>query len=197
LRILLVRHGRTAWNAQHRVLGRTDVPLDDVGEAQAARLPGAIGPVDAVWSSPLRRAVQTASTLGTPIPCAELVEMDQGELDGLGRPELLGRFGELVHRWRRDPAGIRLPGGETMEEVQQRGLTALTSVARAHHQGVVAVVTHQLVISATLCALHGEPLSSWTRFTVANTAWTVLEVGPLRVVSGPHDAHVSEGLPPG
>ena len=187
-----MRHGRTAWNAEHRVLGRTDLPLDAVGEAQAARLPPAIGPVDAVWSSPLRRAVQTALPLGAPRLCAELVEMDQGDLDGLGRAELLARFGDLVHRWRRDPAGIRLPGGETMEEVRDRGLAALRQVARANTGGTVAVVTHQLVISATLCALHGEPLSSWTRFTVPNTAWTVLGGEPVQVVSGPHHAHVTE-----
>jgi broad specificity phosphatase PhoE len=176
LQLLLVRHGQTEWNATRRVLGRTDIPLDATGEAQAARLRAALPPVGAIYASPLARARQTAAALGEPRLVPELVEMDQGELDGLDPSGLAEKFGELALRWRADPAGVRLPGGETMDEVQTRALAALHRIAEGHAPGeTVAVVTHQLVISAVLCALHGEPLASWRRFSHRNTAWSVVE----------------------
>ncbi len=179
------------------MLGRTDLPLDAVGRAQAAQLAGAIGPLDAVWSSPLLRAQQTAAAL---LPdCApgpvrlepDLTEMDQGELDGCGEAELRARFGDLLVRWRHDPGGLRLPGGETMDEVQVRALGALARVAAATPPGArIGVVTHQLVLSSALCALRGEPLTAWRTHNHLNTAWTEVRWStPVQVVAeriGPH-----------
>ncbi len=183
LKLYLIRHGQTEWNAARRVLGRTDIPLDDTGLAQAAALGERLGPVDATWSSPLARARQTAAALKGPPPTLleGLTEMDQGELDGLGEVELLARHGEILLAWRGDPTGVRLPGGETMDEVQARGLAALAHVA-AHSEGRVAVVTHQIVISAALCALAGEPLSRWRSHSHPNCAWTEIEWGPVPTI---------------
>ncbi len=179
LKLYLIRHGQTAWNAARRVLGRTDIPLDEVGLVQAASLGERLGAVDAVWSSPLARARQTAAALRGPAArlLDGLTEMDQGELDGLGETELMATHGPILLAWRTDPAGVRLPGGETMDEVQARGLEALAQVA-AGAEGRVAVVTHQIVISATLCALSGESLSRWRSHTHPNCAWTEIEWGP-------------------
>jgi broad specificity phosphatase PhoE len=195
LQLLLVRHGQTEWNATRRVLGRTDIPLDATGEAQAARLRGALPAVHAVYASPLARARQTAAVLGEPRLVPELVEMDQGELDGLDPAGLAEKFGELALRWRADPAGVRLPGGETMDEVRERALTALHRIAGEHGPGeTVAVVTHQLVISAVLCHLHGEPLASWRRFNHRNTAWSVVRwTEPPTVLSTDTAPHL-EGI---
>ncbi|MFZ5475585.1 MAG: histidine phosphatase family protein [Myxococcota bacterium] len=175
LQLLLVRHGQTEWNAARRVLGRSDVPLDETGRAQALRLRTALPPVRAVYASPLSRARETAAVLGEPTLMDGLAEMDQGELDGLDAAGLAARFGELATRWRADPAGIRLPGGETMDEVQDRALLALRAIAARHAEGeTVAVVTHQLVISAVLCGLRSEPLSNWRSYQHRNTAWSHL-----------------------
>lgn len=195
--LLLIRHGQTAWNADRRVLGRTDLPLDEVGLGQAAALAGVLGPVHTLWSSPLSRARQTAAALHpscAPAPAAvddDLTEMDQGELDGCGEAELRARFGSILSRWRDDPADLRLPGGETMSEVQVRGLRALGRIAAASAPGSrVAVVTHQLVLSSVLCALRGEPLSAWRTHNHLNTAWTEVVWAPAPVVLaekvGPH-----------
>jgi len=183
LKLYLIRHGQTAWNAARRVLGRTDIPLDEVGLAQATTLGARLGPVDVTWSSPLARARQTAAALQGPPPrvLEGLTEMDQGELDGLGEADLAERFGEILVAWRTNPGGVRLPGGETMDEVQARGLAAVAHVA-AHSEGRVAVVTHQIVISTTLCALAGEPLSRWRSHAHPNCAWTEIEWGQPPVV---------------
>jgi len=190
LRLLLVRHGQTAWNVQRRVLGATDVPLDDTGLEQAETLAAHLAPPDALWSSPLARARQTAEALaqrGSPPVTVRvdprLAEMNQGDLEGLGEMELSARFGDLLHAWRADPGGLRLPGGETMNETVERAIAALLHIARdeSAREGAagelrhVAVVTHQVVIEASVCGLLGEPLSRWQRHTLRNTAWTELE----------------------
>lgn len=177
LRLLLVRHGRTAWNVERRVLGRTDLPLDEVGLEQAAALPARIGAVDRVWSSPLLRARQTAQVLGEPALEPGLQEMDQGELEGLYGEEMAARHGELLRRWREDPTGVRLPGGEAMEEVQARAIAALYRIADESPPGAtVAVVTHQIVLGTICCALAGEGLVAWTRYSHHNCGWSEVVV---------------------
>lgn len=179
LRLLLVRHGRTAWNVERRVLGRTDLPLDDVGLEQAAALPARIGAVDRVWSSPLLRAQQTARVLGEPSVEPGLQEMDQGELEGLHGEEMAARYAELLARWRVDPTGVRLPGGEVMEEVQARAIAAIHRIVLdSPPEGTVAIVTHQIVLGTICCALAGEGLAAWTRYSHHNCGWTEVGVDP-------------------
>lgn len=197
VRVVFLRHGQTAWNAERRILGRTDVPLDDVGLAQAtlvgAALPAAGFRFDAVWSSPLTRARQTAERAGgvavngAPMLRVDpdLVEMDQGALEGLPASDLLRDHAELLARWRADPASLVLPGGERMQDVQARGLAALERIVTATRVEcidlpavTVLVVSHQLVISAVLCALAEVPLARWHTFTHRNTAWSEIRWRP-------------------
>jgi broad specificity phosphatase PhoE len=173
--LLLVRHGQTSWNIQRRVLGRTDIPLDDTGRAQARDLREVIGPVDVVWTSPLSRARETAALAfpaHTPRLHDDLTEMHQGDLEGLGADELMSRFGDLLGRWTADPGAVRLPGGETMAELQERALVALDSIAAATPGCRVAVVTHQLVLSVICCHLLATPTAAWRAHSHRNTAWT-------------------------
>ncbi len=174
--LLLVRHGQTSWNLNRRVLGRTDIPLDETGRRQAYDLSSVVGAVSALYSSPLSRARSTAE-LGFPDHTATLIddltEMHQGDLEGLEGHELGARYADLLAAWNADPGTVRLPGGETMAEVQQRAMRALSEVASRSAPGSrVAVVTHQLVISAVLTAVAGEPTSSWRTRTHPNTAWS-------------------------
>jgi broad specificity phosphatase PhoE len=181
MRIFLVRHGQTAWNAERRVLGRTDIPLDTLGRSQAAALAGVLPTPDAVYTSPLRRARETAAALSpTAIAVADLVEMDQGALEGLDATELAARHGPLVEAWREDPGAITLPDGESMHDLQRRGRSALAAIAadaRRELRGAarIAVVTHQLWLSAVLCDLAGDPLRRWRAWSHRNTAWAELE----------------------
>lgn len=187
VRVLLIRHGQTAWNAERRVLGRTDVPLDAVGMAQARRLAETLPRPSAVWASPLSRALDTARLLGAPRLDPDLLEMDQGELDGLDGATMLARFGPLLDAWNTSPDTVRLPGGETMAETQERGVRALARIAAEHRPGeVVAVVTHQILLASTLCGILGEPLSRWRSYTHKNTAWTELVLEPAPRVTRLH-----------
>ncbi len=179
------------------MLGRTDLPLDELGLTQAETVGPVLGHIDAIWSSPLQRARQTAAAILVNRPHLslqidpDLTEMDQGELDGLDEGGLRERFGTLLVDWAREPGGVRLPGGETLDEVQHRARGALERIAAASEPGArVVVVTHQLVMSSTLCGLRGEPLSAWRTHNHRNTAWSEIAWGPVPAVlaarQGPH-----------
>ena len=176
-RLLLIRHGQTAWNVERRFLGRTDLPLDAIGLDQAARLGRRFAgtPIAAVWTSPLARARQTAAPIGAALPEAGLVEMDMGELEGLSASLFAQRYPDLVVAWRDQPHAVRLPGGEVLADVQARGLEAVARIAATVAPGeTVAVVTHQLVLATVVCHHSGAPLSAFRTFMHRNTGVTTL-----------------------
>ena len=176
--LVLVRHGQTAWNAEQRFLGRSDIPLDDVGHGQAKALHAAIGrPFPLLYTSPLARASQTAAYLHAhPTPVPDLQELDQGELEGLSGEEAFRRYPDFFRAWRTDPTAMPCPGGEGLEECQARCVAAAHALVAAHPGEVVAAVAHQFVIASICCAATGSSLSVWRKWAVRNTAVTVLTV---------------------
>lgn len=176
LAVVLVRHGRTQWNAERRFLGRTDIPLDAVGQAQAYALALSMPAFTHVYSSPLSRALETARALHPePVAIHGLEELSQGHLEGLHREEAVARHPEFFAQWLQDPVAARVPGGETLQEVADRALRALQGVVRRHKGGeVIAVVTHQMVIATLLCGISDTPLSLWRTRAVDNASLTIL-----------------------
>ncbi|MCK6524959.1 histidine phosphatase family protein [Myxococcota bacterium] len=197
--LLLVRHGQTRANVERRFVGRTDVPLDDEGHRQAARLAARLKstPWTALYASPLARARQTAEALGdAPTLDDQLMELHQGELEGLDGPTAFARFPEVFSAWMSDPASAVIPGGEALPSCQARGVAALTRIARAHKPGPpVIVVSHQLLIVTTLLAALQEPLTGLRRLTQSNTALNLLgwsEAEGLRVWVQNDRAHLDD-----
>lgn len=185
--LFLVRHGQTRWNATHRFLGQTDIPLDEVGVAQAKRAAARLTepvprPLAGVYSSPLSRALETARAVrAEPIVLDGLAELDQGALEGLAAPEAFERFPDFFRAWAQDPAKVRVPEGESLPELVERAMGALSEIAARHEPGeVVGVYSHQMVISALTCVAHGVPLSSWRDHRVGNTHATALSWAPDR-----------------
>lgn len=154
--LYLVRHGETDWNAQRRIQGRTDIPLNDTGRAQARRAGELLArrEWDAVITSPLSRAVETgaiiAAELGLPVPDVDdrLVERDYGEAEGMDISEVDRRF----------PPGVDPVGRETPEQVVARAMAALLDIAEAHPGQSVVVVAHggliRQVLNATAPGVH-------------------------------------------
>lgn len=171
--VLLVRHGRTAWNATGRFLGRTDVPLDEVGRAQAAGLGARWRPrVTAVWCSPARRALETAGHLGDPTVIPDLAEVAHGALEGLTLAEGVAGFPDVFRAWDADPTRMRLPGGESLGDARDRAARVLDGL-RDGPPGLVAVVSHQLTLASLLATLEGAPLRDWRRYALppAGARW--------------------------
>jgi len=158
-RLLVVRHGRTEWNATARWQGRADIPLDESGMQQAAEAALALGTFDAIWSSPLQRAMRTAQIIGEILGIGpvstdpRLVETDVGPWEGLNREEVeAGWPGFLAAQQRPD-------GFESYDDAAARVLAALVDIADAHRGGEVLIVSHGGVMRAVRRALGaGDPL---------------------------------------
>lgn len=186
MRLILVRHGETEHNRQQLTLGRFDVPLNDRGRAQARALAGSFRRApDAIYASPLRRTTETAGIIGASSGCgveaeADLVEMDVGEMEHLTRTELRERFPDFLKLWlsveAAEVADARMPGGETLREVQERAWGAVERIRVAHPAGRVVAVTHNFVILTLVCRALNLPLGEFRRLKQGLAARTILDI---------------------
>ncbi len=179
--LVIVRHGRTVHNATGLLLGRLDPPLDDLGRRQAAALAAAVGPVDRVISSPLRRARETAEAFGGEVEIDERwIEVDYGEYDGMPLGEVPA---ESWAAWRSD-AEYAPPGGESLRSLGSRVADALEDLA-AHGSATshtTVIVTHVSPIKAAVCwALGTDDLTAW-RLWVATASITRIGTTPRGAV---------------
>lgn len=166
-RLLLARHAETVWHAENRYAGgRSDPELTELGLRQADRLARtavALG-VDAVVSSPQRRAVTTATpaaeALGVPLHQEpNLREVDFGDLEG----HLLSEMDAAeIQRFRHDPEANAFPNAEPLKAAGVRGATALRAIEDQHH-GTVLVVAHSTLLRVTICVLLGLPVKHYRR----------------------------------
>ena len=189
MRLLLIRHGETDHNAERLALGQADVPLNERGRLQAQALAAALAAryeIDAIYASPLQRALATAQplaeALGLPVQVEPgLIEMDIGEVEGLDFGQVRERFPDFIRVWLSDDlADASMPGGESLQQVQDRAWAAVESIWERHPDGSVAAVTHNFVILTLLCRVLGLPLAQFRRLRHDLAAVSVVELTPER-----------------
>jgi broad specificity phosphatase PhoE len=170
-RIILARHGQTEWNigsgAGERFRGRVDLPLDDTGLAQARALAERLAdlPIVAVYSSPLKRAVETAwptaRQLGLPVqPLPGIIDINYGDWQGLSHAEVAKVYPDLYQRWLEKPHRVKFPSGESLRQVRLRG---------------ILLVAHQVVNKVLVCAMLGLDNSHFWRIRQDNGCINVFE----------------------
>jgi broad specificity phosphatase PhoE len=190
--ILLARHGETDWNAVGRWQGHTDRPLTEQGRRQAAALADRLAKVDidAVYSSDLLRAVETAEPvakrLGLPLQTLpELREVDVGTWAGLTRDEVAERFPDGFRRWSEWQTGWE--DGETYDEMGERVVGAILRLAGEHPGERILVVSHGGAIRALHAAAAGIDIATFRqlRQVVENARVTSILVENGRLSEGP------------
>jgi probable phosphoglycerate mutase len=166
--IVLVRHGETDWNRDNRFQGHADIPLNDAGRAQARELVLELGGegFQAVYSSPLLRAYETATILAEDLqlevePMQDLMEVDVGSWSGLTRVEVEALFPDGFRRWLDYDHGW--DDGETYEALGARTVAGLRRIATAHPDTTVLAVTHGGPIRSALAAADGVPFGEARR----------------------------------
>jgi broad specificity phosphatase PhoE len=177
--VLLARHGETNDNRQPiRFQGFRDTPLNDTGRAQARELAEQIAarpePIGSLWSSDLRRASETAEIVGARIGLQvrldpRLREANRGEWEGHLFIEIKRSDPERFAAWMRAGASWRFPGGESLQEQQDRVLAALNDI---HGDGDLPalVVCHGGSIRVVLCSRDPRGLDAFHEFEVPNVA---------------------------
>jgi len=184
MRLFLVRHGLTDWNTANRFQGKKDIPLNPEGVRQAGLAAGALekAGLDAVWSSPLSRAFETASAIGRACCLnvrkhAGLAEIDHGGWEGLKAPDVETRWPGMLDVWRSEPGKVKMPEGESLTDVLGRSLNAVSDISEAYGRSAVAVVTHDAVLKVLLCHWLGMDISAgFWRFQLANASISIVDL---------------------
>ena len=198
-RILLVRHGETDWNATGRIQGQSDTPLNAAGYEQARRAAQRLArePVQALYSSDLARAFQTATIIGqalglTVVTSPRLRERRYGVWEGLTSAEIQARYPEQFAEWRARSTDFAPPQGETRSQLLARALAELQTIARRHAREVVVVVTHGGFCYVLIDHILGSVDGDRREFTFGNASIHTLEVTGDRwsVISVNETAHL-------
>lgn len=177
--MLLIRHGENDAR-KTRLVGRLPgIHLNQQGREQAEELARLLAdaPIQAVYSSPLERAVETARPIAAALnlqveQLEELIEINYGEWQGRTFKQI--RRSKFWRQVGQDPAGVRFPGGETFLEAQQRAVAALERIAQG--KDLVAVVTHADIILLALAHYLNMPLKDFHRLEIQPASISVIEL---------------------
>lgn len=202
-RICMVRHGETAWNAEGRVQGQTDVPLSAVGEAQARALRAALAGerFAALYASDLSRVRQTAAPvaalLGLPVRLEpRLRERHYGKFETLTYAEARERLPQDYARFRAKDPDYDFGSGESLRRFYERAVACVAGIAARHAGAAVLVFTHGGVLEMVHRHAHGTGISAPRDFEIPNAALNWIEIGPRhwRVRSWAQVAHLERAL---
>lgn len=205
--ILFIRHGETDWNRIKRIQGHIDIPLATTGIAQARRLALRLASeaklgarLDAIYSSDLQRAQQTAQpigeVLGQPLQLREnLRERSYGAFQGHDSDEISLRFPDEYAQWQTRDPGFAPPEGESQRVFYHRIVHAIEPLVAAHPGGRIACVTHGGVLDCVRRFATGMPLDAPRDYPLLNTSLNVVdyENGRATIVSWADVAHLDTG----
>lgn len=201
--LLFIRHGETDWNRQQRFQGQIDVPLNEIGLAQAERLGQRLADDrhDLLFTSDLYRTRQTAAPLAVAwqrhaVPLPGFREQNFGVLEGLDVPTIKALHGGLWRDWLEHKADFQLPGGESLRAFHARVLASVRQVVEQAPGARVAIVTHGGVLDMLWRTVHGLPLDGLRACEIPNTGINRLrwKVDRLHIEVWADAQHL-EGLP--
>jgi broad specificity phosphatase PhoE len=204
-KVILVRHGESVWNSQRRIQGSLDPELSPCGRRQTDLLVSQFRPhltpaVAAIYSSPLRRAAQTADQIAVAyqIPVVhepDLREMSLGKWEGKTVAEIQATYPGCYEQWLEDPLAFPAPGGEDLRSFERRVVGVLERMQNTQPKADLIVVSHGGVIKALLCFALGLDVRYLFRLKQDNTAINQIELdGRVRRVLLLNDTcHLSQG----
>ena len=181
-RTYLVRHGQTAWNKEEIFRGRTDVPLNETGlrEAQLAGEYFREMEIHAIYSSPLLRAWETAQKIAD-VQRLEvrslqgIIDMCFGEWEGQSLKDVQEKDGQRFQQWKNEPHLVKIPGGETLDEVRDRAMAVLEKTIKSHSGKTLLFVSHRVVNKVILCSILGLDNSHFWQIGQDSTAINLIQ----------------------
>jgi probable phosphoglycerate mutase len=201
--LCIVRHGETAWNAEHRVQGQLDIPLNEIGLRQAQAVGSALKEerFDALYSSDLARARQTADPIANLLSIEVLVEKNlrerhYGIFERLTYAEVRKKFPEDYARFEaRDPE-YAFRTGESLRDFSARSIAVISKIVNRHKDQSVLVFTHGGVLDKLYRHITGLPLSAERNFGIPNAGLNRIEITAdgWRIRSWADIAHLERAL---
>jgi len=202
-RLCVVRHGETAWNAEHRVQGQLDVPLNAIGQAQALAASKVLSreKFDVIYSSDLSRARQTARPTANLLsleilPDKDLRERHYGIFERLTYAEVKARYPEDYARFEAREPDYAFQTGESLRDFSARSIAVISKIADAHEGKSILVFTHGGVLDKLYRFITGLPLSAQREFGIPNAGLNRIErtASGWRILSWADVAHLEGAL---
>ncbi|MFA6448156.1 MAG: histidine phosphatase family protein [bacterium] len=182
-----LRHGETDLNREFRCQGRQDVPLNDRGREQVVEAARKLKDVkiDAIYSSPLKRAMESAEIIAKnkkmPVQMLDwLVEIDYGALEGLNAAESGERFPGILYRFQSNPVAVIFPGGESVGGVAERLCNGLGRIV-TQESGTILFVTHQIISGIAKSILEDKPLNALWENKLENGGISQFDISPEHI----------------
>jgi broad specificity phosphatase PhoE len=199
-KLILARHGQTMWNVEKVFRGRADVSLDEVGTKQAELLGKYLSnwELEAIYSSPVKRALDTANIIVSyqkvTVRIAEgLTDFDFGEWQSLSEQEVSRLYPDLLNEWHNHPNKVRMPRGESLEDVRKRAIEVVNEVL-SKYQGTIALVSHRVVLKVLICYLLGLDNSHFRNISQDVAGITIFHYADGRFILTRHNdtSHLRE-----
>ncbi|MEI6608264.1 MAG: histidine phosphatase family protein [Deltaproteobacteria bacterium] len=199
MELILIRHGETLWNKEGRIQGTSDIELSDAGMQQARLLALSLKDqtICAIHASPLKRALKTAEIINEfhrkEIQIhSDLMEMDQGDFEGFSFKELMACEKEFLNKWIADPASVKMPHGESLNQLQGRAWRAVETILNKEENALV--VAHNFTIAAILCRIRKISLSEFRSACVDTASKTIVRFqnGEAEIIALNDRSHLPE-----
>lgn len=183
MRLIIVRHGESVWNALGRYQGQQDAPLSSLGMRQADALAERLRhePIDSIFTSPLQRAAKTAAAIAHYHPSVPfqqmpaLMEINHGDWEGLLTEVVLVRFGDGLREWREHPTRAQMPNGESFSNILKRVLDFKDDLSERFAERNILISTHDVVVKILVADALGMNMDRINRIWVTNASISVIE----------------------
>jgi len=188
-RLYLIRHGETEWNRMAKTQGRMDIDLSSEGYAQAERLADRLQQdgINAIYSSDLKRAYNTASVLADRLNIrvnlsVHLREMDFGCWEGMDFESIRREYSDIHSLWISSPNKAKIPEGEELIKVQSRATGMIRGILNLHKGERIALVSHGVTLKCMIFGLLGIDLGNLSKIRLDNCSISVIEYKDKRCI---------------
>jgi broad specificity phosphatase PhoE len=197
--VLLVRHGQTESNVNGYFMGWLNEDINEVGYTQARRLSSRLAslPIASVYTSPLKRTYNTAAIIAEPHHLElsvsdDLIEIKQGDWEGLHVDEISQGWPELWRQSRTDPSDVTMPNGESFQQVTERAASAFGTIVASNPGKQVVIVAHEVVVKVIISHVLGASNSIYRRFEIGNASLSTIRVldGKPRLIALNDTSHL-------
>ena len=203
MQLILIRHGETLSNKEKRIQGISDVELSTVGIEQAHLLALSLKdqPIEAIHTSPLKRAIQTAEIINEFHRKElqfhhDLMEMDYGDFEGVFLNKIMEVEKDFIDQWLTDPASIKMPNGESLTQLQERAWRALKRIINKEENALV--VSHNFTIATIICHIKNINLNEFVSACVGNASKTIVSIKKdgITIEAFNDRSHLLDDIPP-
>ena len=202
-KVIMVRHGETEWNVSCKFLGSVDIPLNEKGRRQAGYAKEALKDerIDVIYSSPMKRALETGEIIrgNRPLPILEddgLREICCGKWEGLNGKEVEERYPGQIALWGNHPEKIKIEGGDTFQEVSDRITETFWRIVDSNRGRTILITSHMICLTLLMMRFKGAGISEiWEVKPIGNAALNIVEVSDdnkVEIISWSDDSYVPE-----